>query len=215
MALVYIHRRKDTNKVFYVGRGVNKTRPYSKANRNKHWHNIVNKVGYIVEIIIEEISWKEAGVKEMELIKQYGRKDLNEGDLVNMSDGGEGNTRGKSRTGLPHSEETKKKISDSNKGKKQTEETKNRLRETSKGNKNMLGKKHSQETKDKISKATKGKKLSNEHIEKIRKSVSNMTQDTKNKISNTLKGITRSEETRKKMSDARKKTIELKRNLNK
>lgn len=207
MALVYIHRRKDTNEVFYVGRGVNKTRPYSKANRNKYWHNIVNKVGYTVEIIIEGISWEEAGIKEMEVIKQYGRKDLNEGNLVNMSDGGEGNTRGKSRNGLPHTEETKKKISDSNRGKKQTEETKSRLRETSKGNKNMLGKNHSQETKDKISKAFKGKKLSEEHIEKIKNAVSNMSQATKDKISNTLKGITRSEETRKKISEARKRNI--------
>ena len=215
MAFVYIHKRKDNNEVFYVGRGTNKYRPYSKANRNKYWHNIVNKAGYTVEIVADNLSWEEAGILETELIKQYGRKDMNEGTLVNMSDGGEGNCRGRTRTGMPHLEETKKEISNSNKGKKHTEETKNILREKSKGNKNMLGKKHSKETKEKISKAFKGKKLSDEHVEKIRNAVSNMSQDTKDKISNTLKGIVRSEETRRKMSEARKRTVELKRSKNK
>jgi hypothetical protein len=56
MAIVYQHRRKDTNEIFYIGRGKTNKRAFSKANRNNHWHNIINKFGYIVEIIFENIS---------------------------------------------------------------------------------------------------------------------------------------------------------------
>ena len=65
-------------------------RAYTKKSRNVHWRNIVNKVGYDVEILYENISWEEACEKEIQLIKNYGRMDLKLGSLVNMSDGGEG-----------------------------------------------------------------------------------------------------------------------------
>lgn len=42
---VYQHIRLDTNEVFYIGIG-NIKRPYIISNRNIHWKNIVNKVGY-------------------------------------------------------------------------------------------------------------------------------------------------------------------------
>jgi len=104
MAYVYQHVRLDTNEVFYVGIGKNKRRVYSKSDRNKHWHHIVNKVGYSTQIIFEEITWEEAIIKEKELIEYYGRKDKNSGTLVNMTDGGEG------IPGFKHSKESVSKI---------------------------------------------------------------------------------------------------------
>lgn len=90
MALVYQHRRKDSNLIFYIGiTSNNKNRPYCKQ-RNKYWKNIVSKYGYIVEILIEDISTEEAKDIEIGLIEYYGRKDLGLGVLVNMTDGGDG-----------------------------------------------------------------------------------------------------------------------------
>ena len=52
---VYEHTRPDTGNVFYVGKGSFK-RAYSKAKRNKHWHNIVNKAqGFSVNIIAKDL----------------------------------------------------------------------------------------------------------------------------------------------------------------
>jgi len=92
MAYVYRHIRLDKNHVFYVGIGSDDSydRAYSKDSRNQHWYNVVNKSQYEVEIMLDDISWEQACEKEVEFIKLYGRKDLNEGTLVNMTAGGEG-----------------------------------------------------------------------------------------------------------------------------
>lgn len=170
---VYKHIRLDTNEPFYIGKGT-KYRPYAKNNRNKYWHNIVNKVGYKIEIINSNLSNEEASVIEKQLINLYGRKDLGLGSLVNMTDGGEGTEN------LPRSEEWRNKISIANKGKKRSEEWKKKLSFFKKG------KKLTKEHKDKISKSNKGrkvdeqgkynmsiskkgKKLSQNHIENISK----------------------------------------------
>lgn len=99
---VYLHRRLDTGEIFYVGRGTtNKkasgmcdTNTYSRAfcyhKHNKHWINITNKTDWAVEIIADYLSWGDSVKLEMMTIKKYGRKNLNEGSLVNFTDGGEG-----------------------------------------------------------------------------------------------------------------------------
>ena len=89
MAIVYKHT-KPNNDIFYIGIGVVKKRAYSKHGRNNHWHNTVNKYGYNVEILFDNIDYLEAKQIESYLIKYYGRKDLGLGNLVNMTDGGEG-----------------------------------------------------------------------------------------------------------------------------
>jgi hypothetical protein len=91
MAILYKHIRIDTNDIFYIGIGKNIKRAYSNRNRNKYWKHIVNKTDYIVEVIKDDLTWEQACEEEIKLIKHYGRKDLNEGNLVNMTDGGEGN----------------------------------------------------------------------------------------------------------------------------
>jgi hypothetical protein len=116
MAMVYLHRRKDNNEVFYVGIGNDIKRAYEIKNRtNKHWIGIVNKHGHTVEIVVQDVSWEEACIIEKDLIKKYGRFDLNEGTLVNMTDGGEGQSN--------PSEETREKLKY-----KKSEEHKQKLR---------------------------------------------------------------------------------------
>jgi len=109
--VVYQHIRLDTNKIFYVGIGKNPKRPYSKNYRNNYWHNVVNKHGYRVEILLENLTWNEAVQKERELINEYGRLDNKTGILVNMTDGGEG------VNGYKHTEEWKLANSIRNKNK--------------------------------------------------------------------------------------------------
>jgi len=93
MAIVYQHRRNDTNDIFYIGIGDgNRDRHKSKSGRNKHWKNIVNKYGYTIELLFTDVTIEEARQIEMYLIKYYGRADLGLGNLVNMTDGGELNT---------------------------------------------------------------------------------------------------------------------------
>lgn len=99
---VYLHRRFDTGNIFYVGRGtVNKkssgkcnrntySRAYVKHKHNKYWMRITEKTLWSVEIIEDNLSWEDSIKLEIFYIQKYGRKDLNEGTLVNFTDGGEG-----------------------------------------------------------------------------------------------------------------------------
>ena len=122
MALVYKHYKKDTNELFYIGIGNNIKRAYSKRSRNDLWHNVVNKHGYYVEIHIDNISYNDAKKIEKALILLYGRKDLNNGILVNMTDGGDGH--------INMSNRIKIKISNKLKGQKQSEQTKEKRKKT-------------------------------------------------------------------------------------
>jgi hypothetical protein len=109
MPLVYRHRRKDTNTVFYVGISNSINRPYSKRNRNFYWHNIVKKYGYDVEILYDDLTYDEAFELEIFLISIYGRKDLGTGILCNMTNGGDG------RQNILVSKETRLKLSEKGK----------------------------------------------------------------------------------------------------
>jgi len=90
MALVYRHI-KPNGEVFYIGLGSKKKRAYTKHGRNRYWHNVVNKYGYEVQILTENIDYEFAKELEMLLISHYGRSDLKKGTLVNLTDGAEGN----------------------------------------------------------------------------------------------------------------------------
>lgn len=122
MAVVYRHRRLDNNTIFYIGIGVNEKRAYQLRSRNSLWKNIVSKTDYKVEIIAENIDYNKAKELEIFLISIYGRRDLNNGILCNMTDGGDGNTN--------MSLDIKNKISASLKGSKQSEETKLKRKNT-------------------------------------------------------------------------------------
>jgi len=90
MAIVYQHRREDTNEVFYIGIGETLKRAYQKKARSIFWISLTNKHSYTVEILFDNLTWEQACKKEKELIREYGRRDLGLGPLVNMTDGGDG-----------------------------------------------------------------------------------------------------------------------------
>jgi hypothetical protein len=124
MAYIYRHIRLDKNEPFYIGIGSdnNYERSKSHKHRNRHWRNIVAQTSYEIEILLDDLTWDEACIKEIEFIALYGRADLNKGPLVNMTDGGEGNNNPSEVTRMSISKKIKankergKKISISNKG---------------------------------------------------------------------------------------------------
>jgi len=95
MAYVYRHIRLDKNEPFYIGIGSDNLGKFKRANtkksRNLHWKNIVKKTKYRVEILIDDLSWNDACLKEKEFISLYKRESSNkDGKLCNMTDGGDG-----------------------------------------------------------------------------------------------------------------------------
>ena len=153
MSIVYRHRRLDTFEVFYIGIGKTEKRAYSKKNRNKWWKNIILKTEYSVEIIIEDVSWKEAQEVEVLLISEYGRRDLGLGNLVNLTNGGEGTQ------GIIVSDKTKQNMSISATGRKHSEESKEKNR--------IASSNVSEETKLKRYLKNKGKKRTFEQAKRI------------------------------------------------
>lgn len=109
MAYLYRHIRRDTNEVFYIGIGSDSdgkyVRAYSHKQRSTFWKNITKLSKYIVEIVLDNLSWDKACEKEKEFILLYGRKDLNTGTLCNLTNGGEG------VFGYKHSQERLDKLS--------------------------------------------------------------------------------------------------------
>ena len=140
---VYSYNREDGSP-YYIGKGKNhrafvkkRTIPIPKDK---------SRITFVYTNLTEE----EAFVKEKQLIKLYGRKDLGTGILRNLTDGGEGISGA--------AEETRRKISESLMGekhpmfgKKISEQTRKKISEAQKG------KIHSEETKRKMSEARKGK----------------------------------------------------------
>jgi hypothetical protein len=118
MAIVYQHRRNDNNNVFYVGIGLSKYRATqkSKTARNDHWHRIVAKHGYTIEITHKDVCWEEAQSIEKYLIS-FWRGYLGKESLANQTDGGDGTF------GYKMSKETRNKISKRAIGRKYTKET--------------------------------------------------------------------------------------------
>ena len=136
MAIVYLHKKKYTQEVFYVGIGAMPKRAYTKYKRTQLWLKIANKYGYDIEITHKDLVWEEACSIEKYLISFYGRIDIETGTLANMTDGGDGTY------GRLCSKSTKEKISKKAKdlfsdktkhpmyGKKQTLESKQKNRDS-------------------------------------------------------------------------------------
>ena len=60
---VYIHRRKDTRQIFYIGKGRPRRATETRA-RNDYRHRIVKKYGYIVR---SETGYDWSGIKDVDL----------------------------------------------------------------------------------------------------------------------------------------------------
>lgn len=153
--VVYLHKKKTDNSVFYVGMGDLK-RAYCKQ-RPKWWNRVVDKYGYVVEIYKNELTQEQAFKLEIELIAKYGRIDLGNGQLINQTSGG--------ITVENLSDEVLKKRSESLKSIIRTDEWKNKISLAHKG------KVKSKEHKENIAKAMTGKKIP-EHV-KVKMRLSN------------------------------------------
>lgn len=168
---------------------------------------------FIFEVIATCRTQEDADVTETELIERYNSRDSERG--YNLAHGGSVNR------GWHHSEETKKKISESNLGKEMpphTDEWKANMsaimtgREITWADKisaAQIGKENSQESRDKMSLAKTGDKhpnygktTPNEVKDKISLAHTGkiVSEDTKKKIAQSHVGKSPSEETKKKMS---------------
>lgn len=87
--ILYFHRNKKTKSIFYVGIGI-QGREYQRIKRSKRWNDYVNKYGFYYEVIGENLTWKTACQAEKDWINFLGRADYYKGELINMTDGGDG-----------------------------------------------------------------------------------------------------------------------------
>lgn len=138
-------------------------------------------------LIFARLSEQEAVETEKELIRNWGRIDLNTGFLRNLTAGGDGvrdwkpssltrQRMSQASKGKKKSKNHARKIGDFHRGRKRSQETCQRIgaskkgrilstqhrlkiSESLKGNNHALGFKHSEETRHKISEAGKGRKL--------------------------------------------------------
>ncbi len=160
---VYKHINKDTNEIFYIGRG-KYSRPNDKLNRNIDWNKYISINNWHSEIIEKELTEEEASKLETKLILEIGRTCDNTGSLLNKKI----NDSGKS--GFKLSEETKEKISKANLGSKRTEAAKEKMSKTRLGtpawNKGLIDG-YSDETRLKMSNSRMGIKLSEETKKKM------------------------------------------------
>jgi hypothetical protein len=191
MAIVYQHRRKYNNKVFYVGIGKHEKRAFNKYRRSKLWKDFVKNHEYTVEITHKDIIWEEACAIEKYLISFYGRRDLGLGDLVNITDGGDAGILNHSKEAIEKmklaklgkclSIEHKNKISESSKGRIVSDATKILLSVKKLGDQNPMykkdpwnkGKSQTDDVKNKLRLANLGKKQSIETIEKRMNTIKN------------------------------------------
>ncbi len=183
---LYRHIRLDKNEPFYIGVGTKNACKYCRAKtklkRNKYWERIVAKTPYEIEILIESNDYQFIMEKEREFIALYKRRDLENGSLCNLTDGGEGSPN----STRVISDYQKMRISKALKGRKLPEWQIEHLRKTNTGRVKsketnlkmsitMKGREFSEETREKISKAKKGKVTNKGNSSKNRKVKNNIT----------------------------------------
>lgn len=83
---VYLHRKKTTMEVFYVGKGTG-NRAWTRHGRSLFWKRVVEKHDFTVEIVIAGLQEWFAFEYEKDLIAYYGMRKDNDGTLVNTSGG--------------------------------------------------------------------------------------------------------------------------------
>lgn len=163
---------------------------------------ILKDMSPIMEIIDEsEDDWEELERFYISYLRFCGT------DLTNLTDGGEGTV------GHKHTEESKRKISETQMGRKQSPESIEKTRAALKGipkseahkeklRQAHLGMGHTQETKDKISRLQTGKPRPSSFGEKMRIIMKGKTlsQEARDKISRSRIGKSLSDKTRSKMS---------------
>ncbi len=219
--MFYVYTYLDQNNIpFYVGKGNgNRYKIQDHSGKcNPFLQNKIRKIGVDsikIEFPLKNVIEVDAFAYEELFIGIVGRRDLGLGPLCNLTNGGEG------ISGHNHSESTKQKISEKNKGKAPWSKgklfttthrqrisnskkgqlvSKEHRRKISKANKGqvpwIIGKQHSKETKQKMSKSHKGKGLG-----RI------VSEETRCKLSKAIQGKKLSEETKRKISKTLKGNI--------
>lgn len=166
---VYLWLRKNGTP-YYVGKGSG-DRAYYRFKRGFH-----PPVSDSMIVIMDRPSEQAAFETEKELISNWGRKDIGTGCLHNRTDGGENPPK----RDKPHSEEAKHKMSIAAIGRSNSPETRRKISESLKGRKMSdqakinIGLAHkgivfSQERRRKISAALRGRTLSEEHRRNVSK----------------------------------------------
>ena len=141
---VYSHIRKDTNTIFYVGKGA-KRRITDKRGRTQYWNNIVNKAGgFNTQIELETESEQEALNFEIATIKRLRDSGIS---LCNITIGGECGA-----TGYKHSPEMKKYVRTKALGNKSRTGHKATIEERQRISQGLMGRVHSEATKNKMGK---------------------------------------------------------------
>jgi len=153
----YAYLREDRTP-YYIGKG-QKNRAYRKYKGEVNPPKDKSRILILKNNLAEDEAFKH----EVYMIAVFGRKDLGTGILHNRTNGGDGTS------GVVRSDDTRRKQSDvmvgryigknnPNYGKKHSEETKRKISEMQKGEKgNFYGKTHSKEMKEKFSEQKKGK----------------------------------------------------------
>ena len=188
---IYCYIDKENDKIVYVGKdsNIDKNRRhrqhltpsvYDAQPINRILQN--NPDRYIYQVLWEIDNCTDSHLNQMEIyyIGKYDPK-------FNFTEGGDGSS------GFKHSEESRKKMSESTKGK----------------NHPMYGKTLSEEHKKKISESLKGKTLSAKTRKKMSEAQKGKTfsEETRKKISEANKGKIRSAETRKKTGESLSKAL--------
>ena len=117
----YAYLREDGTP-YYIGKGSGK-RAFIKGN-----HKVSLPPKEQILLLKQDLTEEEAYTHEKYMIYIFGRKDNKTGILLNRTEGGN-----KSTSGMTHTEETKKKIGKSNKGKIHSPEQNKRHSEIMKG----------------------------------------------------------------------------------
>ena len=194
----YLYKDADGTPI-YVGKGTKK-RAWKHWSGDNHLGRTLRKrkeAGTILEPEIYEASNEaEAFACEVALIALYGRADLGTGTLYNLTDGGDGLTgasedtrkkmSNKASNRPPITEETRKKLSVSLKGKNKGRKlgTTSLLQKT-RASETFKGKPKSEEQKRKMSESNKGRIVTEEQRKKI--SNSQKIRLAKRKLENELK----------------------------
>ena len=194
----YAHYRASETTPFYIGKGSGK-RAYSTSGRSEYWNRIVQKHGLRVEILAWWDLESDAFEHERFLIACFRGMGV---DLCNLTDGGDGTS------GFVRSEEWKSAVAERMRvfktGKKDSEETRKKKSESAKGRPMSpeaiaktaafhRGRKRSPETLAKMSAALKGKGAGR-HV----------SQETREKLRKNATGKGHSEEIKRVMSEKKK-----------
>lgn len=173
---VYGYIRLDNNSYFYIGKGCGKRIYETKFSRGSHFIRILETKDVCVEILQSNLTEEEAYEHERDIIERLvfeegysisvkGMKRNQDQHLVNKSWGGDGNI------GYKQSEFAKESLRKRMTGRTVSEETKKKLSNLNKGEKHpKFGTKHSDETRKRISESLKGKKFSKERLKNLSES---------------------------------------------